>query len=127
VTDLTARNVRRAAKGLPVYIACETCDGTGLVISCPEGCTVNGAPGYAANRSGDCCGTVDCAASGCFDGELLCADCDREGAKPRVEVQGPNYIVAHLATQIVDGEPLCERHAKEWAEPTVTAMVESAA
>jgi hypothetical protein len=107
---MSARRVR--SPGLPMYVKCPKCEGTGLVWRCDSGCTSNGKPGVLAERVGRCCQTADCPESRCFDGDRICARCFDERILPLVKAWGPDYIVTALATRFVDDEAVCEKHAE---------------
>ena len=102
--------LRKRSPGLPVYLDCARCDGTGLIWRCESGCTSDGSPGHFANRMGRCCQTVNCPGPRCFDGDLICAVCFDEKRTPRVENPGPDFRVPILATRFDGDDAVCEEH-----------------
>jgi hypothetical protein len=108
---MSARRTRSA--GLPIYLPCSICNGTGRVRSVVHShrCECHG-------RGGNCPGgrTVeeDCSSPRCFDGDLICYWCDDEGKRPRVENPGPDYVVPILAIRTdIDGYAVCEKHFQD--------------
>lgn len=92
---------RKRDPGLPQYLLCPDCDGSGYVLVTPDArekwC------GYVT-AAGSCPNPL------CFDGSQICVVCARLGLKPRVENPGPDYLVPILAT-VVDGEEaVCAYH-----------------
>ena len=100
---------RKRSAGLPVYLPCEVCNGTGRVRveQHSHRCECGG-------KGGNCPGgrtwERDCTAPRCFDGDLICYYCHEEGKRPRVENPGVDYIVPILATRMDGDEAVCEAH-----------------
>ena len=100
---------RKHSPGLPNYLPCPTCYGTGYVSG-----EVHSAHCECGGRGGNCPGgrveTDNCPNCLCFDGDVICTVCSYLGILPRVENCGPDYIVPVLATVMDGEEAVCAHH-----------------
>ncbi len=104
-------NPKKRAPGLPVYLDCPKCHGTGRFTYtdhtpfCECGGGGGNCPGGRERRD-------DCDAKDCFDGTLICAECLRERREVKVVNPGAGYLVPTGAVRWDDytGEALCAFH-----------------
>ncbi len=104
-------NPSTRAPGLPTYIDCPKCDGTGRITV-----EVHSARCECHGRGGSCPGgreeRIDCDARDCLDGTLICAECQSEKRPVKVVNPGPNYLIPTAAVRWdeYNEEGLCAFH-----------------